>query len=153
MATIGTVGPFDCQSQTWEEYCEVLDIFFTANNITDAGKRKAILLSCCGPATYSLLRSLVSPETPGEKDYAFLVKTLKDHFHPKPSEIVQRFKFNTRTYYPGESIADYVAELRKLVQDCNYGTTLLQMLRDQLVCRVNDDSIQRRLLSHGEMDF
>lgn len=95
----------------------------------------------------------MSPETPGEKDYACLVKTLKDHFNPKPSEIVQRFKFNTQTCYQGESIADYVAELRKLVRDCNYGTTLLQMLRDRLVCEVNDDRIQRRLLSHRDLDF
>lgn len=92
-----------------------------ANDITDTVKRKAILLSCCGPATYSLLRSLVSPETPGEKDYACLVKILKDHFNPKPSEIVQRFKFNARIYYPGESIAEYVAELKKLARDCNCG--------------------------------
>lgn len=78
--------------------------FSTANDITDVGKRKAILLSCCGPATYSLLRSLVSPETPGEKDYTCLVKILKDHFNPKTSKIVQRFKFNTRTRFPGSPL-------------------------------------------------
>lgn len=57
MATIGTVDPFDCQSQTWEEYPVVFDyfFFFAANDIMDAGKTKALLLSCCGPATYTHL--------------------------------------------------------------------------------------------------
>lgn len=154
MSTVGTVGPFHSQTQSWEEYTEVLEFFFMANDIEDLEKRRAVLLSCCGPATYSLLRSLVSPAKPGEKSYAELVKTLRDHFNPKPSEIVQRFKFNTRTRRQGESIADYVAALRKLATDCNYGDSLLQMLRDRLVCGVNDDSIQRKLLSqHGELTF
>lgn len=51
MSTVGTVGPFDSQTQSWEEYTEVLEFFFMANDIEDLEKRRAVLLSCCGPAT------------------------------------------------------------------------------------------------------
>lgn len=54
---------------------------------------------------------------------------------------------------PTVSVAEYVAELRKLAQDCNYGETLPQMLRDRLVCGINDDRIQRRLLSETNLTF
>lgn len=50
-------------------------------------------------------------------------------------------------------MADYVAELRKLAQDCNYGETISQVLRDRLVCGINDDCIQRRLLSETNLTF
>lgn len=46
-----------------------------------------------------------------------------------------------------------MAELRKLAQDCNFGDTLTVMLRDRLVCGVNDDSIQRRLLAEDGLTF
>ncbi len=64
---VGTVTPFDSQSQSWEEYCEILQHFFEANEITEATKQKAILLSSVGSQTYSLLRNLLSPVKPGSK--------------------------------------------------------------------------------------
>ncbi|KAI4895675.1 hypothetical protein NFI96_020671 [Prochilodus magdalenae] len=131
----------------------MLDYFFLANDITDGDKMKAILLSGVGATTYSLMRSLLCPQKPSDKTYKELVDLLKAHFNPKPSEIVQRFKFNSRVRRPGETVADYVAELRKLAQHCNYGEALTQMLRDRLVCGVGDDSIQRRLLAEVELTF
>ncbi len=153
MATIGTVAAFDEKTQSWEEYCEILDNFFEANDIDNAEKQRAILLSVVGSKIYSLIQNLLSPDKPKSKSYAQLVYLLKKHFNPKPSEIVQRFKFDSRSRRPDETVTDFVAELRKLVQDCNYGETLQQMLRDRLVCGVNDERIQRRLLSEQNLTF
>ncbi|XP_032363557.1 uncharacterized protein LOC116676762 [Etheostoma spectabile] len=46
-----------------------------------------------------------------------------------------------------------VAELRRLAQDCKYGDTLQQMLRDRIVCGINEDLIQRRLLAETDLTF
>lgn len=110
---IGSVTPFDDVSQSWEEYSEILDFFFEANDITEEDRQKAVLLSGVGATTYSLLRSLISPQLPKDKSYAELRDVLMAHFNPKPSEIVQRFKFNPRVRKSNDSIAEYVAELRK----------------------------------------
>ena len=67
--------------------------------------------------------------------------------------MVQRWKFNSRDRRQGESVVEYVAELRRLAQDCNFGDTLTVMLRDCLVCGINEDSIQRRLLSEDVRTF
>ncbi|KAK7901534.1 hypothetical protein WMY93_018303 [Mugilogobius chulae] len=97
------------------------------------------------------MRNLLSPNKPKEKTYQQLVLLLKNHFDPKPSEIVQRYKFDSRSRKPNESVMDYVAELRRLAQDCNYGDTLQQKLRDRIVCGINDDRIQRRLLAETDL--
>ena len=47
----------------------------------------------------------------------------------------------------------YVAELRKLAPDCNYGDNLQQMLRDRLICGINDERIQRRFLAEHKLTF
>ncbi|XP_025999364.1 uncharacterized protein K02A2.6-like [Astatotilapia calliptera] len=151
--TLGSVAPFDSELQSWEEYCEILDYFFVANDIKEEEKKRAVLLSCVGAQTYALIRNLLSPVKPGDRSYAELVGLLNNHFHPKPSEIVQRWKFNTRNRRPEESVGDYVAELRKLAQDCNFGDSLTVMLRDRLVCGISDDRIQGRLLAEDSLTF
>ena len=104
-----------------------------------------------GPQAYKLLKSLVAPAKPGEKDYNQLVQALKQHYEPAPSEIVRRYRFNSRVRHKGESVATYVSELRGLAQFCNFGEALDTMLRDRLVCGINDESIQRSLLAEASL--
>ena len=50
MATLGKVDEFDANKEEWPHYKEQLTHFFQANNIDDAGKKKAVLLHvCCWP--------------------------------------------------------------------------------------------------------
>ena len=110
-------------------------------------KKRAVFLSVVGAATYKVLRNLISPELPSEKSYDELVSVLEQHYNPAPSEIVERFRFYCRARKPGESVANFLVQLRSLVAHCNYGDSLENMLRDRLVCGINDDSIQKRLLA------
>ncbi|XP_043917844.1 uncharacterized protein K02A2.6-like [Protopterus annectens] len=114
---------------------------------------RAILLSSVGSKTYSLVRNLLSPDKPGDKSFTELTSLLQSHYNPKPSEIVQRFKLNSRTRMANETVMEYVAVLRELAQHCNYGDRLTEMLRDRLVCGIADDRIQRRLLAEPELSF
>ena len=59
MARHGSIGEFDTDKEDWTSYTERLQQYFTANEVTDAAKQRAVLLSICGPATYQLIRNLV----------------------------------------------------------------------------------------------
>ncbi len=85
--------------------------------------------------------------------YAELTDTLQQHYSPAPSEIVERFKFYSRSRRAGESVADFLAQMRSLAQHCNYGASLDTMLRDRLVCGINEDSIQKRLLAEPNLTY
>ena len=54
---------------------------------------------------------------------------------------------------PGESVATFVSELRSLAEFCNFGGALEDMLRDRIVCGINDTAIQRRLLAEAKLSF
>lgn len=95
--------------------------------------------------TYKLIRILVAPEDPKGKSYEDLAKLAQNNFTPKPSTIVQRFKFNTRTQQPGETTAVYLKE------HCEFGETLDEMLCDRFVCGVRDIRILRRLLAEPKL--
>ena len=152
-ATLGKIDEYEAEKEDWQQYVERLDHFFTANGIADAGKKRAVFLSIVGASTYKLLRNLVAPAKPGDKTFAQRVEVLSTHFRPTPSEIVERCRFHGRYRKPGESIATFVSELRSLTEFCNFGATLETMIRDRLVCGVNDVGIQKRLLSEPGLTY
>ena len=52
-------------------------------------------------------------------------------------------------------MATYVSEIRSIAEAeyCNFGLSLDEMLRDCLVCGINNDTIQNRLLSEAKLTF
>ena len=98
-------------------YTEHLEQYFTAYviKLKEEDKRRAILLSCCGAATYQLIRNLVSLAKPTEKNFDQLVKLVTDHHQPLPSEIVQYFNFHMHMCKQGETIGEFVVQLKKLL--------------------------------------
>ncbi|CAB3995696.1 Retrovirus-related Pol poly from transposon, partial [Paramuricea clavata] len=153
MATYGKVSPFDEAEETWTQYTERLEQYFLANEVTDAKKQRAIFLSVCGSKTYALIRDLLQPKKPGDTEIKEIFKELEKHFIPTPSVIVERFKFHSRIRRVDEGIAKYVAELRRMTEHCKFGTSLDNMIRDRLVCGINNEKIQRRLLAEPELTY
>ena len=83
-AYIGSIGEYREGKEEWSQYAERLNHFLSANGI----EKKDVFLTVIGPQTYKLLKSLVAPAKPGEKNYAQLVEVLTHRFDPAPSEIV-----------------------------------------------------------------
>jgi hypothetical protein len=151
-ALIGSINPFEGNTETWTSYQERLEQYFIVNDIA-AEKRVAGLLTLLGERTYCLLRSLTSPEKPSEKTYQELCDLLSTHLSPKPLIIAERFRFHKRNQATGECIKDYVATLRKLAELCNFGDNLNDTLRDRFVCGLREETTQRKLLSTVDITF
>ena len=122
-------------------YIECLEQYLVANKVEDADQHRAMLMSVCSPATYRF-------GIPQEADWAkilffpfFIIFKIfmghggpwTKHDDPKPSVIVQRYRFNTRNCRTGEFISTYVAELRHLSERYNFGGSLNKMLCDRIV--------------------
>ena len=48
---------------------------------------------------------------------------------------------------------EFVADLRRLAKDCNFGDKLETMLRNRLACGINDQAIQRKMLTEKKLTF
>ena len=73
------------------------------------------------------------------------------HFEPKKVVITERFNFHRRNQAPDESIAKYVAELRKLTTNCDFGDYLEEVLRDHFICGLRSQTTQEQLLTEAEL--
>ena len=139
----GKIGAFVSAQETWDTYIERLELFLQANAITNVSKKRAILLTVCGPATYKLIRNLVTCgsavcRTREDRESAH------DDTTARPTVMVQRFIFYTWTQRSGETVATFVAEPTQLTEHCGFGTSLDDMLLDRLVCGIADLGIQRK---------
>ena len=67
MSGIGRMDKFDPENDDWAEYWEMMEQYFCANEIDDNKKRTATFITLIGKETYSLLRTLASPDKPSIK--------------------------------------------------------------------------------------
>ena len=150
MTSYGHIDQFRLENESIEAYLETVDIYFKANEISDE-KKVSIFLSVVGGKIYSLLRDLLAPIKPKEKSFDELVSELKKHFQPKKIVIAEQFHFHRRNQAPEESVADFVAQLRRLATHCQFGGHLNEALRDHFVCGLKSEVMQKRLLSEVDL--
>ena len=64
---------------------------------------------------------------PAEESYTRMVEVMKSFYNPTPSSVtIQRFRFYSHFCQPGESILAFVAELRNLAKDFEFGASLVR---------------------------
>ena len=132
MATYGSIEAFNPKADDWTTYAERLQHYLQANDVSD--QKRAILLTVCGAPTYKLLRSLVDGGKVDEKSYDELVEVA---LRPQAS-----CSWRGRAY-----------RMSLLALYCEYGDKLSEMLRDRLVCGVNHNGIQRKLLGEKDLTY
>ena len=150
------IREFDPEKEDWRDYIEQVEQYFVAHDLNGDAKeptKRALFLSGVGSTTYVTLKSLLAPAKPADKTFDEIVSTLTKHYSPPPSEVVQSYRFFTRVRQPGETVSAFVAALRRLAKDCNFGDTMERILRDKLVFSINDEVIQKKLLDEPKLTY
>ena len=153
MATLGTIESFNPSTEDWNAYSERFEQYVIANDIKEEKRIVAPFLTTIGSKTYNVLRDLLAPAKPSEVKLDMLVKTLRDHYEPKPIVIAERFHFYKRDQHEGESVAAYSPALKKCSEHCAFGTFLEEALRDRFVCGLRIKQTQKRLLAEKELTW
>ena len=145
MATQSSLESFNPAAESIEDYKERFDFHCTAHQIPE-GRRKALFLTQIGRDAFAKLKTLVSPTPLNDLSLSAIVTTMTQHYKKDTVEIAERFKFFKRVQQEKESVADYVAELRRLSKTCNFGDYLETALRDQVVCGLCELTMEKELL-------
>jgi len=146
MATVGQLGKFDPEEEKISAYLERVELYLIANGVKE-DRKVAVLLSAIGPKVYATLRDLLAPKKPHEVAMKDLFETLQKHFEPPSNVISERFQFHRRDQGSGESVTEFLAELRRLATNCQFGEYLDQALRDRFVCGLHSSGMQKSLLA------
>ena len=126
--------------------------YFIAYDIKDstehAAKQRAILLTSIGSVSYRVLKDLSFPDASNTKTFEQLATLLCGHYKPTCLKVAERYRFHSANQHPGESITDFLRELKKLASTCEFTNHQLQeSLRDRFICGLRSEQIKRKLLS------
>lgn len=146
--------PYEESNESFDSYLQRLDNHLELKGIhgstPECNKvRIRILISCLSPKVYTILTKLTAPDAPNTKTYDELVTVLKEYLSPKASIIAEQHKFTLRLQHEGETIADYVAELKKMTINCEFkcegcsASTINTHLRSQFIRGIRDSEFDQ----------
>ncbi|XP_061725642.1 uncharacterized protein LOC133531440 [Cydia pomonella] len=80
-----------------------------------------------------------------------LLKKFDEFFEPKKNLAVERHKFFTRNQQEFESIEQYVFELNVMAAKCEFKDLCSDLVRDRLICGIQETSLRERLLRESDL--
>ena len=152
-ATWGRLDVFDKDLIDWTAYCEVVEQYFAANEVTAPAKKTAVLLCSMGAAAYSDLKNAVAPKLPKELKFEEIITTLEALYEPSTTVSIERFRFNNLSQQANQRVIEFVSALRRQSNICSFGGFLDEALRDRFVCGIRDTSTQKKLLGVDDLTF
>ena len=124
MSLFRNIGDFIESKESWTQYSERLNQFFCANDIV---KKAAMFLSTIGLTAYHTWVNLLAPGKPFDKSYDDLVTVMKSFYSPKPSVIIQHYRFDSPPQSPitHSSNTSSIKNLEDSKEDSEYNLFVL----------------------------
>ena len=79
------------------------------------------------------------------ENYDTVVAKFDAFFQVRRNVIFERARFNKRDQLQGETVEQYIMELYKLTESCNYDDLKDEMIRDRLVVGIRDSTLSQRM--------
>lgn len=146
--------------KNWWIFEQEYDIFIAAAHSAKPARTQAyILLNLAGPEAIERERSFAyagEVREPGEDGNILVPAESKEDpecherkfwkmCNPQTNITMERHKFNTWNQRAGVTIESYVSDLRIKAKSCNFGGLYEELIRDRLVCGINNDNLRKVL--------
>ncbi len=136
----------------WKSFKQSFELYLLATGLErDNDRRKiALLLTVAGRSAIDVFNTFQFSEEEQDK-YNIVMAKFEDYCTPKKNETYERYVFRNRMQKEGETIEQYVTDLRLKSQSCNFESLSDSMIRDQIVIVILDKKIRRQLLGEAEL--
>ena len=121
-------------TRSWDIYYQRFNFHCKSRGVnTDDGK-KSELIACSSDEMFEFMQALCPQGLSDDNlTFAAICTAIENHIKPAVNEIEASALFHQRNQALGESISDYVAELRRLARPAKFGDALDRTLRDRIV--------------------
>ena len=137
------------QAELWIRWYKKFSRYRYASGLHNKSQREQVktILYAMGDSADDLLTTLHIDED--RATYEEVTEALNGYYHARKSTIAERAKFNRRCQKPGEPVEQFMQDLHRLAEDCEYSELREQLLRDRI--GVLDDSLSDRLQSRPDL--
>lgn len=140
--------------ENWTRWKKDFLIFIELSNYSDKPQdvQAYLLRNYIGEFGQRIIQKVVFENAADRDDMNKLLIKLEAHFNPV-TEVMARYLFFTRCKQQNESIEDYVSDLKKKAEICNFGKLANSLIRDQIIFRLSDKALTKQLLEVKNLDL
>ena len=143
-------------AEKWKKFLLAWNNYSLATklNTEDEAVQVATLLTVIGePARDVFSTFQFTTEADKQKIQPVLTK-FQEYCEPRRNIPFERYLFNKRIQEPGETYDQYLTELRKIAEGCEFDNiTPDEILRDRLVFGIRDNKVRERLLRESGLSL
>ena len=137
-------------AEQWRRWEKQFAFYFAAAELSKKPQKTqvAILLHCAGPEAQDIYSNFVFANNDDDRDtnWEHVLTKFRDNCEPRKNEVFERYTFWQRDQREGETVDQWVNELRLLLSSCDYEEQKETNLRDRIVFGVADMRVKERLL-------
>ncbi|CAB0009028.1 unnamed protein product, partial [Nesidiocoris tenuis] len=137
---------YDPKIEDWLYYFTRFEVELNRQGITEEKDRATLLISSVGPAPFKILVDSFSPRDIQTVSYDEIKHALNSYYSRNVSVFAERRAFTLRFRQQGETIRQYVLDLKALARTCAFGRTLEERLQEQLLLGINESNWQEELI-------
>lgn len=102
----------------WNNWQADFEMFIIASGITDAKRKRALLLYQAGPRVREIFKQLV--DTGNDDNYEVAKAKLKEYFDPQKNRRYEVYRFRQAMQKTDETLDEYHTRLRTMAATCEF---------------------------------
>lgn len=140
-------------AENWKTWTQHFEIYKMASGLGNKPKSVQVntLLHVAGPEAIRIHYTFEYGEDEDKDDLSVLLTKLDDHFLPQKNISYKRHIFHTRIQAPGESIDDFVTDLKRKAATCEFGQLQEILIKDRIIIGIRDVVLRTKLLEKREL--
>ena len=140
-------------AKTWKSWKQLWDAYETVTGLNekDSKLRVATFVTCIGPDALDIHNGLPFQNDEEKGDMNKILELWNSYCIGETNIIYERYKFNNRNQDLNESIDTYASALRALASTCDFGELKDQLIRDRIVCGMQNNAVRRKLLQEPKL--
>ena len=135
-------------SENWRRWIQRFDLYLTASGKIkeDEKVQCAILLHVIGEEALEIYNTFKFATGEDPNKISVLKKKFEDYVNPRKNTVFERYRFWECKQQEGETIDQFITELKTRTRSCEFGDQHDSMIRDRIVFGVRDNRLKERLL-------
>ena len=130
--------------EEFDKWIKRFDRYLQAANVTQNARKVNTLIYCLGPQAEDVLSTFgLTPQQ--LVTYDAVRDRFERYFCVRKNVIFERARFNKRVQQQGEPVEDFIMDLYRLVENCEYGVMSDDLLRDKIVVGILDNELSEKL--------
>ena len=141
--------PFDARIEEWRYYIRRFERELSLNELLAGAAtephRRDLLVSRVGPDAFKVLVDHFQPAEIEDQTYINIKAVLQGYYQANICVLAERVAFTLRHRKESETLSQYINALRALASNCEFGASLNERLRDQMVIGISNDGWQKEI--------